>query len=131
MVMLYKSCRCFHLESNKIEIAFFLIFYNFLQILQVSAKPKHYLRIQFLHAGPWKELRPCNWVLGRRQWRLRPNSGEGIAGEGRGRAEEARGITWGSILRVGWGGGAAGAVLSDADELRPPLLRLRQGEGQS
>jgi hypothetical protein len=39
-----KSCRVFLQESNKIEFAFFLIFYNFLCILQVSAKHIYYLR---------------------------------------------------------------------------------------
>jgi hypothetical protein len=34
MVMLYKSCRIFHKESNKIEFKFFRVFYNFLRILQ-------------------------------------------------------------------------------------------------
>jgi hypothetical protein len=33
----YNSCTVFHQESNKIEIAFFRIFYNFLCILQEPA----------------------------------------------------------------------------------------------
>jgi hypothetical protein len=39
-----KSCGIFHNESNKIEFAFFWIFYDFLRILQVSTIPNYYLR---------------------------------------------------------------------------------------
>jgi hypothetical protein len=33
-----KSCSALHQESRKIEFAFFLLFYDFLEILQDSAK---------------------------------------------------------------------------------------------
>jgi hypothetical protein len=47
--------------------------------------------------GPWHHGR-----------RTELDSGEGRARSGRERAEETRVITWCSILRVGWGGGAIG-----------------------
>jgi hypothetical protein len=37
-----KSCRIFHLESNKIGFAFFWFFYDFLRILPISAYHKYY-----------------------------------------------------------------------------------------
>jgi hypothetical protein len=46
MVVLCKSCSIFHNESNKIKIAFFCFFYNFLRIFKDSAKALYYLRIQ-------------------------------------------------------------------------------------
>jgi hypothetical protein len=74
-----KSCMIFYKESNKIGIAFFRFFYNFLQILQDSAKQQHYWRSTFalgsmesfqihnhtlsLHKTPWKQNRLCNVVL--------------------------------------------------------------------
>jgi hypothetical protein len=42
-----KSCIILCNESNKIEFAFFQIFYEFLRILQVSAKGGSLLKIQF------------------------------------------------------------------------------------
>jgi hypothetical protein len=66
-----------------------MIFYIF---LQESAKRLLLFKNLLLHAGPWKELRPCNWVLGRRQRRGSPEFGQGwlteSAGEGRGSAQE-------------------------------------------
>jgi hypothetical protein len=47
MDKIYKSCSIFDKESNKIEFAFFWTFYNFLCILQVSAKHMYYLRNWF------------------------------------------------------------------------------------
>jgi hypothetical protein len=47
MVKLYKSCNAFHKESSKIEFAFFWSFYNFLRILQESAKRVHYCTFSF------------------------------------------------------------------------------------
>jgi hypothetical protein len=47
MVMLYKSCRVFHKESNKIEIAFFCFFKKFLRIFQESARHQVLLKIPF------------------------------------------------------------------------------------
>jgi hypothetical protein len=42
-----KSCSIIHSESNKIGLAFFWIFYDFLSILQVSAKRIYYWRCNF------------------------------------------------------------------------------------
>jgi hypothetical protein len=42
-----KSCSIFHNESNKISFAFFWIFYDFLCILQNSAKRIYYWRCIF------------------------------------------------------------------------------------
>jgi hypothetical protein len=63
---------------------------------------------RILQIGPQDEKLDCNWVPG-------PMAGGGSsipvrvrlgsAGKGWG---EARAITWGSIPRVGWGGGVAG-----------------------
>jgi hypothetical protein len=38
MVVLYKSCSAFHKESKKMLLHVFCFFYNFLLILQESAK---------------------------------------------------------------------------------------------
>jgi hypothetical protein len=74
MVIPYKSCSVFHMESNKIEFAFLWFFYNFLCIFQDSAKHIHYLRSGFsirslevfetLQIGPCFALRPLErtWV---------------------------------------------------------------------
>jgi hypothetical protein len=121
-----KSCSTLHQESKKIGFAFFIILYNCLRILQVSAKHKHYLRIRFvrtslkvlipygyalgLRLGPRKELKPCNVVPRGGGWRGRRNSGEagGLVREGAG-----AGWSWGSLGSIstgGWGGGGAGGV---------------------
>jgi hypothetical protein len=42
-----KSCRALHEKCNKIEFAFFRFFYDFLGILQDSAKPQVLLEIHF------------------------------------------------------------------------------------
>jgi hypothetical protein len=42
-----KSCITFHQKSNKISFAFFWIFYDFLRILQDSAKQQNYSRFKF------------------------------------------------------------------------------------
>jgi hypothetical protein len=75
-----KSCSTLHHEFKKIEFAFFWIFYDFLQILQESAKSFHYWRCTFapgplelfkvsqmyprLHKTPRKDLGACNATLG-------------------------------------------------------------------
>jgi hypothetical protein len=59
-----KSCGIFHNKSNKIEFAFFWFFYDFLRILQESAKWLYYLRFTFA-AGSLKSfrfLRICPWL---------------------------------------------------------------------
>jgi hypothetical protein len=45
MDMFHKSCSVFHNYSNKIEFAFFWFLYNFLRILQESAKVESLLKI--------------------------------------------------------------------------------------
>jgi hypothetical protein len=94
-----KSCRIFHDESKKNGFAFFLFFYDFLQILKVSAKPIYYLRLGFTsryleflflsRIGPWftkntleitkeKQCSPLAMEaavpaeIGRLRWRVRP-----------------------------------------------------------
>jgi hypothetical protein len=63
MAMLCKSCMTVHTESNKIGLALFLFFCNFLRIFKDSATTLYYLRIQLSHRplelfsllqiGPW------------------------------------------------------------------------------
>jgi hypothetical protein len=76
-----KSCSILYNESNKIGLAIFWIFYDFLHILQVSANLQHYRRCTFvpgpynfskshtdtprLHKTPRKDLGACNATLGR------------------------------------------------------------------
>jgi hypothetical protein len=107
MAVLYKSCRIFHIESNKIGFAFFWFFYDFLRIFKVSAKALYYLRFGFtgrplellflLQIGPWftkKTLeRMRETQLGPWPWRrqLRPKLGGSGGGFGRGRGGEGRG----------------------------------------
>jgi hypothetical protein len=94
-----KSCSTLHNESNKIDFAFFLIAYDFLRILQDSAKfvtlfkkqltrrslellipHKYTLGSQF---RPCRELGACNVVPGWWPARLRPKSGQPAAMGGR------------------------------------------------
>jgi hypothetical protein len=42
-----KSCRIFHIESNKIGFEFFRFFYNFLRNLQETAKPLLLIELPF------------------------------------------------------------------------------------
>jgi hypothetical protein len=113
-----KSCRIFHIESNKIGFPFLWFFCDFLRILQESAKWLYYLRFTFA-AGPWKildsyEYAPgsrktpwklwisCNVVLGgggRRRWR---NSGELVAGLGQGRQGGWLGTRWRTVCGLSW-----------------------------
>jgi hypothetical protein len=51
-----KRCRIFHNESNKTKFAFFWYFYDFLRILQDSAKALYYFRLAFT-GRPLKSLR--------------------------------------------------------------------------
>jgi hypothetical protein len=55
------------------------------------------------HTRPWKNFRPCNWVLwsGRRRSGLK--SGEGALEFGRGSAEEGPRDHFGSVCALNWG----------------------------
>jgi hypothetical protein len=66
-----KSCRIFHLQSNKIGFAFFQFYYDFIWILQDSTKQQYYLRITFA-AGSWKVLDSYKYAPGSRKtpWKL-------------------------------------------------------------
>jgi hypothetical protein len=97
-----KSCCILHNESNKFGFAFLRFFYNFIRILQVSAKSVTLFKKQLTSRSlelliPHKStlgsrFRPCrnlgarNWVPGRRPAAVRPNSGEPAAGTSRARA---------------------------------------------
>jgi hypothetical protein len=101
-----KSCISFHNESNKIEFAFFWIFYDFLRILQVSAIHNHYLEIHFAPGALeiFKTLHPCpccalksqqrNGVmqLGPRPWGRHGSADSGETGGTPGRARERGGV---------------------------------------
>jgi hypothetical protein len=103
MVMLYKSCSVLHKESKKLGMHFYDFFYDFLCILQESAKLQTLFKNQFsnrplgsfqihkytlaLQISPWKEVSPCNWAVRHRPAALRPNFGEPAAVAGQARAE--------------------------------------------
>jgi hypothetical protein len=88
-------CSTLHQESNKIEFAFFRFFYDFLEILQESAKWLYYWSCGFtprslqrstasknalgLHKNPRKDPEPCNVALGVGVARLRPNPARSAA----------------------------------------------------
>jgi hypothetical protein len=90
-----KSCSTFHQESNKIDFAFFWVFYDFLGISQVSANSVYYWSSTFplrppdfstphnntlpLHIHPWKEVGSRNAALGRRGAAALANAGEPAA----------------------------------------------------
>jgi hypothetical protein len=118
MDMLYKSCRVFHTESNIIGFAFFWIFYKFLCISQVSVTLLILFKIQLYTEVPgnfWfftnvplvctkdsgNSLRLAMRPLGHGRRRLRPNSGEERAGEGRGWVKEGQGLTTGRFVTGG------------------------------
>jgi hypothetical protein len=143
MVVLCKSCRTFHKESNEIGFAFFWFFYDFLRIFKVSAKALYYLRFCFtgrslellflLQIGPYftnntlerrKGTRCSPWA-----WRVAP-----LAGIGRLRRCPWSGKRWGgrgahllSVCGRRRGGKAAG----EGGRRRLPLeLLLRRGGGR-
>jgi hypothetical protein len=47
-----KSCSTFHQESNKIDFAFLLFFYDFLENLQDSVKTTILFKTQFCEQAP-------------------------------------------------------------------------------
>jgi hypothetical protein len=73
-----KSCRAFHQKSNKIGFAFFIFFYDFLGILQVSAKALTLFKKQ-LTSSPLELLIPHKYTVGSRfsSW---TNGGGGLVG---------------------------------------------------
>jgi hypothetical protein len=121
-----KSCRIFYNESNNNWVCIFLIFYDFLWILQDSAKHKHYWSYNFaisplgflsvhnctliLRLSPQKVFSPCNVAPvggGRRGW--------WNSGKVRRRGRPGTGVGWsrgalGPISTFGWRGGSAGGV---------------------
>jgi hypothetical protein len=119
-----KSCRVFLQESNKIGIAFFWFFYEFLRNLQESAKHMYYLRFTFAtrplivliphedifgsHKTPREEGGRRNWVPGPWGRRFRPKSGELAGVPSRGRRGSSWGAHRGSIWVLGWDRGCAG-----------------------
>jgi hypothetical protein len=115
------SCSIFHNESYKIGLAFFWIFYDFLRILQVSAKAvtlfkkqltRRSLELLIPHKstigsrfGPCRNLGARNWVPGRQP---------AAAGTGRARAgNDPRALGVDSCAWLGqgeaWWGGAPAA----------------------
>jgi hypothetical protein len=118
---LHQSCRIFHNEYKKIGFVFFWIFYNFLRILQDSAKRIYYLRSGFsirslevlipLQICPWFALRPLEWLkdkqCGLGHWGRcgRPKSGGFGGGVGWGRWG-GLGAHWWSVCGWSWVGSA-------------------------
>jgi hypothetical protein len=83
-----KSCRIFQNESNKIEFAFFLFFYDFLRNLQVSAIHKYYFNYQFA-VRPLKRITPLQWSSGAAGGAILARAGGGAS---RGRARGGLGV---------------------------------------
>jgi hypothetical protein len=121
-----KSCRIFHNESKKIGFAFFWLFYDFLEILQDSAKGQTLfknklsqgsLELSRIHRyvpgsrnTPWKDLISCNVTPGGGGRRGSLESGESGGTIGRGRGLRGGGAHQGSVLAVVGAGKAAGEV---------------------
>jgi hypothetical protein len=124
-----KSYSSIHLESNKIGFAFFRMLYDFLCILEDSAKWLYYLGCRFarkspevlrsydsaigLRFGPQKDLGLRNWTLGHRPTALRPNSGEPAVGSDRtrrGKRSAGPPGSAGSSSQPGGGGGGGGGA---------------------
>jgi hypothetical protein len=90
--ILCKSCRSSHIEHNKIGMATFTFFCDFIRILLGAAETHKRVKILItsrpledlkahnhtlgLRQGPWKFLGPCNAVLKPGRRRNPPNSGE-------------------------------------------------------
>lgn len=100
--------------------------YDFLCILEDSAKWLYYLGCRFarkspevlrsydsaigLRFGPQKDLGLRNWTLGHRPTALRPNSGEPAVGSDRTRRGKRLAGPTGSIPGLGWVESAAGGA---------------------
>jgi hypothetical protein len=104
------------------------------------------IEVSTFHRGPWNFLIPyrstlgsqksswnfsqaCNVALGHDRQRLRPNSGEVLAGEGRGRVEDGKGLTTGRFVR--WFGTEEhlAVVLRGAVRYQSRERLLRRGGG--
>jgi hypothetical protein len=150
-----KSCSIFNHKSNKIGFAIFRILYNFLHILQVSAKLHHYRRctlaprpserFQSLQLGPRFADKPFErnrtsqlgpWPRGTagssESRRLRPHS---WAGSGSGSSRSSPRAYWWPWLGQGGrrrrsstaaGGGGRGGVVSGEE-----TTRVRQSVGRA
>jgi hypothetical protein len=122
-----KSYCTFHQESNKIGFAFFWIFYDFLQNLQVSAINQTLFKMQVstkplkvldsLRVGPWFADRPLE-KTGDSQLGPQAPAGGGPTKFRRtgSRDRSGAGGGWsagslGSISTGGWGGSGAGGVV--------------------
>jgi hypothetical protein len=141
----YKSCSTIHQESNKIGFEFLCFFYNFLRILQDSAKWLYYLRFTFA-TRPWqfwfltkipsvhtkhpeKKEGVAVWPLGMVAGGSGQNSGEEHASEGRGRVEDGPGPTTGRFVVEVRTEGRLVVRLGDADQRQPRDCWLRRGGG--
>jgi hypothetical protein len=141
-----KSCSARHHESNKIGFAFFWIFYDFLEILQVSANSVYYWRI-ILRLGPWKELDSHRYApssrikpwkgLGLRNW-VPGSSGRRSSGQrrrtggapGRGKCQGGLRAHLGRVGARRLGGKSPTAAYGDG-RLRRLGLRQNSGRGNS
>jgi hypothetical protein len=124
-IVLYKSCRVIQQETKKIVLHFpdfSVISYGFYKIQHLHPRSR---RNNFTNrssdfadrlSGCKLRLQLGLWRHGRRR---ELNSDKGKARVGRERVEQARVITWGSIPRVGWGGGAAGGCARRCSGRRP------------
>jgi hypothetical protein len=133
--MLYKSCRVFHQESNKIGLVFVyfsMILYRFNKFHQICYNiedailrwgPRKDLKSHRYAIGsrkrPQKEINPCNWVLGKGGGelagicRLRRRSRPGKRQGSTTCSPNARG--WPALGQGSrWRGGAAGCGLAAA-----------------
>jgi hypothetical protein len=95
--MLWESCSFGYTEHNKIKLAIFGFFFDFLWILQGAAETQKGVKILItsrpledlkahnhtlgLRQRPWKFLGPCNAVLKPGRRRNPPDSGEVAVGE--------------------------------------------------
>jgi hypothetical protein len=61
-----------------------------------------------LHIEPWKELQPCNVVLGPRGWHGLPDSGEAGGGTGREGVGAGSRSCWGPVWVLPRGGEVTG-----------------------
>jgi hypothetical protein len=143
-----KSCRIFHNKSNKIEFAFFWFFYDFLRILQESAKWLYYLRFTSA-AGSLESFRflqiclyfadktpECFLTLQCHPWGWWPARVEEFRrGPVTGSAGDGRGVVLGAlgpISTLGWCGDSAGRVARRRWPRRaaalPAPARLRPGQ---
>jgi hypothetical protein len=124
-----KSCSAPHQKSRKIEFAFFRIFYDFLEILQTSAKTATLFKIQFCEQAPEKNSDPAIGSLGAGSGEDRRNPAKGgtkSTSEGRG---SAQGLTYDRFRGLDGPEGVPARVLAGGLRWRPPraVLRCRSG----